>query len=124
MASYSDNNEADIIQAFVSLSRYLNEILNIDTLYLEGMVGQIYTPDLLLNKTNASDIEASNLYLHLSISKEIASSKIYDECDVFDFDIVFDFLFGRGRSSFYVLRDSHFLLTSFNLFDLLECLVM
>ena len=70
MASYSDNNEADIIQAFISLSRYLNEILNIDTLYLEGMVGRFYTPDLLLNKTNASDIEASNLYLHLSISKE------------------------------------------------------
>ena len=40
------------------------------------MVSQMYTPELQLDKANASDTEASNLYLHLFISKEIASSKI------------------------------------------------
>ena len=35
MLSLSDNNQADIIEAFNSTSRYLDDLLNIDNLYFE-----------------------------------------------------------------------------------------
>ena len=59
------------------------------------MVNQIYPPELKLNKANTSDTEAPFLDLHLSISNDFVSSKIYDKRDDFDFDIVnFPFLDG------------------------------
>ena len=59
------------------------------------MVNRIYPPELQLNKTNTSDTEAPFLDLHLSLSNGFVSSKIYDKCDDFDFDIVnFPFLDG------------------------------
>ena len=39
MASLSYNKKAEIIQAFNSTSRYLDDLLNIDNPYFEGMVG-------------------------------------------------------------------------------------
>ena len=39
MASLSYNNEAEIIQAFNSISRYLNDLLNIDNPFFENMMG-------------------------------------------------------------------------------------
>ena len=54
----------------------------------EGMVNQIYPPELQLNKANISDTEAPFLDLHLSVANGIVSSKIYDKRDDFDFDIV------------------------------------
>ena len=54
MASLSYNKEAKIIQAFNSTSRYLDDFLNIDNAYFEGMMGRIYPPELQLNKANAS----------------------------------------------------------------------
>ena len=41
MLSLLDNNQTDIIEAFNSTSRYLDDLLNIDP-YFEQMVGQIY----------------------------------------------------------------------------------
>ena len=58
------------------------------TPYFEGMVNQIYPPELQLNKTNTSDSEAPFLDFHLSISNGFVSIKIYDKRDDFDFDIV------------------------------------
>ena len=59
------------------------------------MVNQIYPPELKLNKANTSDTEAPYFDLHLSISNDFVSSKIYDKRDNFDFDIVnFPFLDG------------------------------
>ena len=57
------------------------------------MVNQIYQPELQLYKANTSDTEAPFLDLHLSISNEFVSSKIYDKRDDFDFVIVFFSLF-------------------------------
>ena len=92
-----------IIEAFKSKSRYLDDLLNIDNPYFEGMVNRIYPPELQLNKANTSDTEAPFLDLHLSISNGFVSSKIYDKRDDFDFDIVnFPFLDGDvPRSSSY-----------------------
>ena len=84
IASLSYNKEAGIIQAFDSTSRYLDDLLNTDNPYFEGMVGRIYPPELQLNKANASDTEAPFLDLHLSISNGFVSSKIYDNRDDFD----------------------------------------
>ena len=69
--------------------------MNIDNPYFEGMVNQIYPPELQLNKANISDTEAPFLDLHLSIANGFVSSKIYYKRDDFDFDIVnFPFLDG------------------------------
>ena len=41
-----------------STSRYLDDLLNIGNPYFEGMVNQIYPPELQLNKAYTSDTEA------------------------------------------------------------------
>ena len=78
MKDLSSDNQADVIKAFNSTSRYLDDLLNIDNPYFEGMVNQIYPSELQLNKANTSDTEALFLDLHLSISNGFVSSKIYD----------------------------------------------
>ena len=95
MLPLSDNNETDIIEAFNSTSRYLDDLLNIDNPYFEQMVGQIYPTELQLNKANSSDTEAPFLDFNLSITNGIVSAKIYEKRDDFNFEIVnFPFLDG------------------------------
>ena len=95
MDSLNHDNQADVIEAFNSTSRYLDDLLNIDNPYFEGNVNQIYPPELQLNKANITDTEAPFLDLHLSVANGFVSSKIYDKRDDFDFDIVnFPFLDG------------------------------
>ena len=85
--SLSDDKQADVIGAFNTTSRYLDDILNINNVYFDNMVSQIYPSELQLNKANTSDTEAAFLDLHLSISYDIVSTKIYDKRDDFDFEI-------------------------------------
>ena len=92
MMFLSDDKQADVIDAFNTTSRYLDDILNIDNVYFDNMVSQIYPSELRLNKANTSDTEALSLDLHLSISKDILSTKIYDKRD--DFDL------GLGKENF------------------------
>ena len=93
--SLSDDKQADCIDAFNTTSRYLDDISNINNVYFDNMVSQIYPSELQLNKANTSDTEAAFLDLHLSISNDIISSKIYHKRDDFDFEIVnFTFLDG------------------------------
>ena len=42
MLSPSDNDQADVVEAFNSTSRYLDDLVNIDNLYFEQIVSQIY----------------------------------------------------------------------------------
>ena len=109
MTSFSDENQADIIDTFNSTSRYLDGLLNIDNPYFEGMVNQIYPPELQLNKANTTDTEVPVLDLHLSILNGFVSSKIYDKRDGLDFYIVnFPFLDGdvprRPSYGVYILN--------------------
>ena len=87
------------------------------------MVSQIYPSELQLNKANTSDTKALFLDLHLSISNDIVSTKIYDRRDDIDFEIVnFPFLDGDVPSlhpmesislnSFVLLEHLAMLLTS------------
>ena len=96
MLSLSENNQSDVIEAFNSTSRYLDDLLNIDNNFFDSMVNRIYLSELHLNKANVSDTEASFLDLHLSISNGFVKTKIYDKRDdFFGFDIVnFPFLDG------------------------------
>ena len=87
MMSLSDDKQADVIDAYNTTSRYLDDILNINNVYFDNMVSQIYPSELQLNKTNTSDTEAAFLDLHLSTSIDIVSTKIYDKRDDFDFEI-------------------------------------
>ena len=102
MMSLSDGNQADVIDAFSTTSRYLDDIFNINNVYFDNMVSQIYPSELKLYKANTSDTKAAFLDLHLSISNDIVSTKIYDKRDDFDFENVhFPFLDGdvpRSRS--------------------------
>ena len=53
--SLSDVKQAEIIEAFKSTCRYLDDLLRIDNPYFEGMVDCIYPLELQLNKANTSD---------------------------------------------------------------------
>ena len=95
MLSLSDNNQTDIIEAFNSTTRYLDDLLKIDNPHFELMVGQINATELQLNKANSFDTEAPCLDLNLSITNDIVSSKIYDKWADFNFEAVnFPFLDG------------------------------
>ena len=59
MMSLSYNKQADVIDAFNTTSRYLDDILNINTDNFDNMVSQIYPSELQLNKANTSDTEAA-----------------------------------------------------------------
>ena len=58
MKSLSRENQAEIIEAFNSTSRYLDGLLNIDNIYFDQMVDHIYPTELQLNRANSSDTEA------------------------------------------------------------------
>ena len=57
--SLSDDKQADVIDAFNTTSRYLDDILSINNVYCDNMVRQIYPSELQLNKVNTSDTEAA-----------------------------------------------------------------
>ena len=80
--SLSDDNQADVIDAFNSSSKNRDDILNTGNPYLEGMVNKIYPAQIQLNKANTSDKEThiwiySNLFLTILCDpKLILSAKI------------------------------------------------
>ena len=76
MTSLSNVKQAEIIKAFKSTSRYLDDLLNSVIPYFEGMVNRNLPPELQLNKANTSDTEAPFLDLHLSISNAFVSNKL------------------------------------------------
>ena len=103
MTSVSDVKQAEIIEAFKSTSRYLDDLLNFVNPCFEGMVGRVCPPELQLNRADASGAEAQFLDLRLSISGGFVSSRIYDKRDGFGFGVVgFPFLDGGvPRSTSY-----------------------
>ena len=58
MVSLSDDKQVDIIAAFNTISRYLDDILNIINTYFDNMVSQKYPAELPLIKANTSDTES------------------------------------------------------------------
>ena len=108
MMSLSNDKQTNIIDAFTTTSRYLDDILNINNVYFDNMVSWIYPSKLQLNK-----LISLIPNLHLSISYDIVSTKFYDKRDDFDFEIV-NFPFLRWWcSSLYILRSLYFSTHSF-----------
>ena len=71
------------------------DILNINNVYFDNLVSQIYPTEHQLNKANTYDTDVTFLDMHLSISNDIVSTIIYDKRDDYDFEIVrFPFLDG------------------------------
>ena len=68
----------DLIDAFNSTSRYLDDLLNINNIHFEHVVHRIYPAELQLNKAYASDTEAAFLDLNLSIHND--SSELGSGC--------------------------------------------
>ena len=81
----------------------MDNILNINNVYFDNMVSQIYPSELQLNIANTSDTEAAFLDLHVSISNVNVSTKINNKRDDVDLEIVnFPFLDGDvSRSTSY-----------------------
>ena len=92
MKSLTKEKRYDLIDAFNSTSRYLDDLLNIDNIHFEHMVHRIYPAELQLNKANASDTDAAFLDLNLSIHNDIVSTKIYDKWD----DLILILLISRS----------------------------
>ena len=55
MMSLSDDKQADVIDAFNTTSKYLDDILNINSVYFDSMVSKIYPSELQLHKASTSD---------------------------------------------------------------------
>ena len=120
--SLSREKQADIIEAFNSTSRYLDDLLNTDNIYVDQMVIRIYPTELY--KSNSSDTVAPLLDLNLCtcISNGPVSTKIYDKRDDFGFFIVyFPFLDGdvprRTSYGVYISQLIRFARASSNLSD-------
>ena len=122
MNSLLRENQAGVIEALNSTSRYLDDLLNIDNIYFEHMFDRIYPAILQLNKANSSGTEAPFLDLNLSVSNGTVSTKIYDKRDQFYFDTVnFPFLNGdvprRTLYGLYISQLIRFARASSNVSD-------
>ena len=58
MMSLSDDKQADVMDALRLHQDIWDGILNINNVYFDNMVSQIYPLELQLNKANISDTEA------------------------------------------------------------------
>ena len=120
MLSLSDNNQAEVVEAFNSTSRYLDDLLITDNHFFAQMVSQIYPTQLKLKNSNPSDTEAPLFGLRLvHYKRRIVSTKIYDKLDDFNFEIV-NFPFVDGD----VLRSPSYGVCICNLFILQEFVYM
>ena len=77
MKSLTKEKRDDMIDAFISTSRYLGDSPNIYNIHFEQMVNRMHPAVLQLNKANASDTEAAFLDLNLSFNNDTVSTKLY-----------------------------------------------
>ena len=100
MMSFSVENQFEIIEAFSSTSRYLDDLLNIDNTYFDGLISQIYAtppppPPSKLNKANSSVTECV-CRLHIFVLVSHLASLWESNCP-FGFPLV---MFPLGSSYF------------------------
>ena len=103
MLSLSDNNQADIIEAFGSASGCFGGLFGIDNPCFELIVGQMYPTELKLNRASSSDAVVPFLNWSLSVAGGMVSSEICGKRGGLGFGIV-GFPFFEGdvpRSSSY-----------------------
>ena len=86
--SLTKKKRYDMIDAFNSTFRYLDDLLHIDNNHFEVQVHRIDLSESQLKKTYASDTEAVFFYLNSLINNDTVSTKIYDKQGEFHFDAV------------------------------------
>ena len=47
--------QSEVIEAFSCMSRYLDDLLNSDNKYVDGLISQIYPFEFQFNKANSSE---------------------------------------------------------------------
>ena len=50
--------QSEVFEVFSSTSRYLDDLLNIDNKYFDGLISQMYPSEFQINKANSSETEA------------------------------------------------------------------
>ena len=99
MKDLSSDNQAEVIKAFNSTSRYLDDLLTLTILILKEWSTNFIYLNCNLIRLILQIPRPPFVDLHLSISNGYVSSKIYDKRDDFDFDIVnFPFLDARPKA--------------------------
>ena len=81
MKSLTKEKRYDMIDAFNSTFRYMDDLLSIDNIHFEQIVHRIYPDELQLNKADAFDTEAAFSDLNFLIFNDTVSSKIHDKRD-------------------------------------------
>ena len=71
MDSLNHDNQADAIEAFISTSRYLDDLLNIGKTYFEGMIKQINPPELQYYNYQSSFLDLLSMLSVSLTSKNI-----------------------------------------------------
>ena len=95
MKSLSRENQADVVGAFGSASRYLDDLLNIDNIYFDQMVDRMCPAGLRLDGADSSDAGAPFWDLGLCVSGGAVSAGVCGGRGDFGFGVVgFPFLDG------------------------------
>ena len=58
MMSLSEESHYEVIEAFSSMSRYLDDLLDIDNKYFDGLLSLIYPSELQSNKAHSFETVA------------------------------------------------------------------
>ena len=64
MISLSEEKQSEVIEAFSSTSRYLDDLLSIDNNYFNDLIDQISPSGLQLDRANFSEIDPPFSDLH------------------------------------------------------------
>ena len=83
MLSLSDDNQSEVIEAFNSTSRYLNDLLNIDNTFFDSMVNHIYPSELVNFPFLDVDVPRSTSY-GVYISQLIRFARVSSHVDDFN----------------------------------------
>jgi len=88
MLELSKTKQVDLIHCFNLISRYIDDILNLDNPLFEQYIHKIYPKELVLNRSCISNTDAAYLDLHLTINNTMIKTSLYDKRDDFNFEIV------------------------------------
>ena len=59
MMSLSEEKQSEVNEAFSSISRYLDDLLNIDNSHFAGLISQTYPLEPQINQINSSETETT-----------------------------------------------------------------
>ena len=89
MNSLIDSRNLNLALKLSHVFRYLDDLLNLNDLGIFQQVSKIiYPKELILSRTNISDLQSDYLDLNICCENESFSYKLFDKRDNFDFDVI------------------------------------